>query len=83
MDTLGKARRYIVQKISGGRDASGVGLFVGTVPGRCIIPTPWWFVEQASAHRFSDRIAAQAAADALEEVGHKTELVLIPVAGIK
>jgi hypothetical protein len=81
--TSGKAQRYIVQKVGGGRDDSGVGLFVGTVPGRCIIPTPWWFVEQASAHGFSDRIAAQAAADVLEELGHKTELLLIPVAGIK
>jgi hypothetical protein len=76
------AQRYIVQIISGGKDDSASGLFVGTVEGRRIESTPWWFVvEQASAYRFSDRIAAQFAADTLERLGYKTELVSIDVSG--
>lgn len=77
-----KPHRFIVQKISGGRDNSGIGLFVGTLEGYSLSPTiPWWFVERKLAHRFSDRTAAQSAVDELAKLGHKTGLVSIPVAG--
>jgi hypothetical protein len=81
MADSGRPHRFIVQKVSGGRDNSGVGLFVGTLQGYCLSPTPWWLVEEGLAHRFSDSVAAQSAVDELARLGHKTEVVLIPVAG--
>lgn len=78
----GKPHRFTLQKVSGGTDNTGIGLFVGTLGGYSLSPTvPWWFVPEDEAHRFSDRIAAQSAAEEIAQLGHKTELVSIPVRG--
>jgi hypothetical protein len=76
------AHRFILQKVSCGPDNTGIGLFVGELERYRLSPAiPWWFVPDDTAHRFSDRTAAQSAAHEIAKLGHKTELIPIPVKG--